>query len=84
MQLVASFFACFLPLCHPGVCKDLRNYIKGLSMAPGQDMKGVLATFANSPKVRTPEMSTPEPMDSTEPCPEGAGETPKKGGPPSQ
>lgn len=58
--------------------KDLRNYIKGLSMAPGQDMKGVLATFANSPKVRTPEMSTPEPMDSTEPCPEGAGETTKE------
>eukprot|EP00438_Fugacium_kawagutii_P035337 Skav208611 [mRNA] locus=scaffold2802:46445:47612:- [translate_table: standard] len=38
---------------------DLRNYIKGLSMAPGKDMKGVLEVFAHSPKAHTPE---PEPM----------------------
>lgn len=43
--------------------KDLRNYIKGLSMAPGKDMKGVLETFAHSPKAHTPENGTPEPVD---------------------
>jgi hypothetical protein len=43
--------------------QDLRNYIKGLSMAPGKDMKGVLETFAHSPKAHTPENGTPEPVD---------------------
>lgn len=43
--------------------KDLRNYIKGLAMAPGKDMKGVLETFAHSSKAHTPDNCTPEPME---------------------
>ena len=39
--------------------QDLRSYIKGLSMAPGKEVKGVLETFAHS---QTPS-GTPEPIE---------------------